>query len=297
MTNVLKAALALTLCVGAGAALAGCSGSGDQTKASSVELPTKNRAQWVLPLDQYMPANWDPEFYAENALAQPCMTKAGYDWNPPAQTIDPPTGESWNAAGRKLFNADLAAKYGYSNSPMTIMPAAEKAADDAFVQEAGSLGQSGGEQLKTCILAARKVTGWKEDPTSYAQDLRLSAQQSDSDRTRVSAAAKKWAACMKPLGIADLPSSPPKMPSDSVAADTSDTPNRAVSDTERSIAVHDAKCRETSGWAAAEYRAEWNAEVPLLEKNADTLQRYLAVSKKQRERALKIIADHPLTQG
>jgi len=263
--------------------------------ATTVPLPAKDRAAWTLPLTQYLPHNWEPADYASTLLAADCMAKAGYSWKPPVETIDPPGGESWNVGGRKLFNPELAEKYGYGNSPMTVVPEQETAAQRRFDESSVSIGQAGADQLGACLHQGRKQLGWVADPTSYAQDLSLAARPSRADEAAVKAASKRWRACMRSAAVPDLPSDPNEMPSPSVDSSSGiDVIDRTASAHERQVAVQDAKCQESSGWAEAEYRAEWNAEVPLFQENADRLERYQRIRDRQAEEAMQIIAEHPV---
>ena len=54
----------------------------------------------------------------------------------------------------------------------------------------------------------------------------------------------------------------------------------------------DAGCRESSGYAAAAYQAEWDEQLTLLNKNADALERYDRRVQEMNRKAEKVIADY-----
>jgi hypothetical protein len=266
-----------------------------------VDLPAKNVDRWTMPLDEYLAPSWDPVTYATQLLAKECMDKTQYDWPLPAQTVEPPTGESWNDVGRKLFNPELARKYGYGNSPEHVIPEAERAANDAFVAAANGMDDQGGAAFDSCWDRASKKLRTQSDPTELAQSLQTAGETSPHDRALVRTAVQKWKKCMAPAGVADLPSDPNEMTptlflsEDAVGANIDNT-DSIVSDREREVAVLDARCQRSTGWLQASYNAEWDQQAEALRTHADDLKRNQAEALRQRQRALSVIAEHAPTR-
>lgn len=275
--------------------LAAC--SHNETAASTIDLPAKSMGQWRMPLDQYLPPSSDPTTYATQLLAKECMDATQYDWPLPAMTVSPPTGESWNAVGRKLFTPELARKHGYGNSPEQVLAASERKAVEAFTAAANSMDDAAAAALDRCWAEAAKQLGTQTDPTEFAQSLQSVGQPSATDRTRLATAERKWRRCMAPAGIADLPASPNEM-SPTVFLPAAEQPapidsvEASASPREREVAVLDATCQQSSGWADAAYTSEWNVQAQQVRAHADELERYRAQTKKQHDRAMKIIAEH-----
>lgn len=268
--NALVGLPAAVLLVG----VAGCSGPDQQGQ----QLPKKDRAEWVMPLDDYIPDYWHLVDYAENLAVVPCMSEAGYDWKVPWQDPDGGNGPSMNASERKLFNPSLAQDWGYHQAPRDdpSLPAWR-----AFVRETSAISQEEHDTLYSCLDTVRKkklpaLPGSAQLPSSLEQAAYEAALQ---DKTVVKAAAK-WHACMLPQGVADLPDSPEDMPSpslrkqfslDTVITDDSDLAGPKVSPEEIKLASADAECRESSGWAAKLYDSEWRRHLTAVKENADAL--------------------------
>lgn len=271
--------------------------SGPSAPDTSVDLPSKNVSQWRMPLDQYLPPSWDPTTYATQLLTKECMDSTQYDWPLPALTVDPPTGESWNAVGRKLVTPELAGKYGYGNSPEHVLPEREKVAFAAFTAAANSMDDAGAATLDRCWAKAAKRLGAQTDPTEFAQSLQSVGRPSATDRTRLTSAEQEWRQCMAPAGITDLPADPTEMnpsvflPTDEQSAPV-DSAGSSASPREREVAVLDATCQKSSGWTEAAYTSEWNVQAEQVRAHADELERYRAQTKKQHDRAMKVITEH-----
>jgi len=269
LRRVWPAAVAL---VATAAVVTGCTA----TAAEPTNLPEKNIAEWVTPLDQYIPQNASNANYAEQLLVGKCIEKAGLSWAVPWRDIHADNGPSWNSVERRLFNSDLAAKYGYHNGPAVdeSLPAWQ-----AFVASKQSMSSAEEAAIGKCVPEARKTLPLLS-PTAAQKALDLiqvsyDAAFQDDD---VVAAASKWRTCMEPQGIADLPDSPRKMPSDSLVSRFSlDLGDRvgttSVDPKEVAIATADAACRDSSGFAKALYDAEWDRDVAALRDNADELAR------------------------
>lgn len=276
--------------------LAGCSGQNAQS-----ELPQKNEAQWTLPLDQYQSPLVDTVIDAEQLLIQSCMQDAGFNWSVLVTSVDGRPGESWNPVHRKLFNADLAEKYGYSNSHELAL-STDDAQRWADYEEANrTVGGSAQGQVTKCMGSARRQIGetGTRSPYDLAEQLANVAFADARDVPSVKEADSAWQKCMASAGVPDLPNSPMEMPSASVSAlrpsvDGAVGPDGTVSvpDEERRVAVADAKCRETTGYSKSLYDAEWEAQVNVMQDRGDDLERYASEAKKRLQAATQIVANN-----
>jgi len=269
-------------------ALTGCS-----TSAAPIlqDVPEKNPAQWVMPMDQYVPADTVASDYAENLLVQPCMEAAGYAWSVPYRDITADSGPSWNAVQRKLFNVDLAKEVGYHAARSSD---SSLAAWVDFSQQEVSPAMD--VVLTDCIYAAREELPRLQSDADIAVSLGNAAYDAAMQEGSVKDAASKWAACMQPAGVSDLPASPSEMPSSSLRAQFDlDDPKSMASPEEIALATRDADCQESSGWLDSAYDEEWDKQLSMLEDNADTLERVKATIEANRVSVYEVISSNAPT--
>lgn len=284
-------------------ALTGCSGSGgSRAAAADVQLPAKNVAQWVMPLDQYMEtdAETSADEYAEDLLIEPCLEKAGYSYPVPWMDLDAPLPVTRNTVDDRLFTVQLAQEYGYHRAPNLDPSRAAWLAFDAMPP----FGDSEMKVFDSCLKQVRKtqLPELAQSAQNLANGLANQADQKAQQNGTVKSDARKWKTCMRPAGVPDLPDDPMnEMPTsalgkqfglDDIVAD----PNtlKAGADEIR-IATLDAQCREKTGYTQAYYDAEWDAQVQLLDKNADALKRAAAAIAKHDTLAKQVIAAHAPT--
>jgi uncharacterized membrane protein len=279
-------------CLAAMLALTGCSAASE--KKPALPLPEKNLAAWTMPLDQYV---YTTDFalgsdYAENLLVSPCMEKQGYSFPVPFLNLDALHGPSFNDAGARLFNLDLAQKFGYHVAPnpdpgaqqwKQIIATAPKMSDAEFAV------------FSQCLKDARKqvhlLPQSAQAASSYANDA-MSRATTDGG---VVAAAKAWRECMQPVGVSDLPDSPLDMPSASLSQQfglNTDGGTDTITEDEIRIASADAQCQDDTGYRKQLYEATWKDQVETLQSNADDLKRsYDAIQKHRIEVAAVIAAN------
>ncbi|QAY61247.1 hypothetical protein ET475_15500 [Microbacterium protaetiae] len=255
-----------------------------------IELPEKNIDQWVLPLDQFQTRDLTLDTYAENLLVEPCMEDAGYEWKVPYRDAKAKS-PMLTALGLWNFNRSVASTYGYHYS---MNPPMENAADwEGFQKMTQSISDAEFDTLRACQSEARKAVPSSDDPVNYIMTVASSAEEAAASDPSVTSSESQWRTCMLPLGIADLPDNPLKMPSQSMNVLYGlDDGSWSISDDEVKTATFDFDCRESSGWRKAYYDAEWNAQVAQLDKYGDDIvrmgKRVAAIDKKIDE----VIAEH-----
>lgn len=280
--------------------LTGCSTAG--VHRADLDLPAKNQSQWRLPLDQYSPPLIDVEYDAQQVFVQKCMAEAGHDWVVHLDPAGTTTGESWNAAGRKLFSVELAETYGYGNSgQISRSPEAEQAWLDGE-RSRRALAEQVPEAAENCLDQSTAVLDDEPSWQVYdlAQEIAGGASKDAQESPEVVEAVSRWRECMADAGLPDLPAVPEEMPPASVddgGGPAIDAPYSVgdefdVSAEERRVAVADATCQDSSGYASALYDAEWDAQVDAMTSHADDLVRYGGQLEEQRARAESYLAEN-----
>jgi hypothetical protein len=249
-----------------------------------VKLPEQNQSQWSLPLDRYLSPFPDPLSDARQVLLQDCYGKAGMDWKVAIDRPGSRPGESWNGVHRKLFDVDLAKKYGYGNSREVAQTPAETQAWLDADRHNRSVAENAGELAQRCLDQASQALGESDSssPFELAEELAFEAYDEAFSRDEVKKAVGKWHACMVDLGLADLPAEPTLMPPPSIdgqaGSGVDEVPvsgvGRDVPSSEVRVASVDATCRDSSGYAAALYQSEWELQAQAVADNADHLKRY-----------------------
>jgi hypothetical protein len=281
--------------------LAGCAAG----TAQEVDLPAKNQSQWTLPLDEYQQPLIDTTLAAQQVLVQKCMADSGYAWGVYLDSPGVRPGPSWNEVRRKLFDVDLAQRFGYGNSREVARTDAEEERWRQVDAANRTVGGTATSVVDKCFAATGETLGTvgRTDPYGLAADLASSAYDDATKAESVLSAERKWRACMIPVGVPDLPDSPIMMPSDSVSAlrPSEDAPSQigteaVVPTREREVAVGDAKCRASSGYSAASYEAEWDNQVEALQERADDLSRYHKQAEQLETRAKQILTENPVIE-
>ena len=144
--------------------------------------------------------------------------------------------------------------------------------------------------------ALRELGG---DPTQEVYSFGFPVDSADRDPA-VHEAEEKWRQCMVPLGIADLPSDATPtngLPTDSqyeqwgLNQDVAPWEIPPPGQDEIKAAIHDAECRDSSGWTDARYEAEWNAEIDYLTRNYRELEAKRVKYDTLKEAYLKVIRE------
>ncbi|MCO7274760.1 MULTISPECIES: hypothetical protein [Cellulosimicrobium] len=229
-----------------------------------------------MPLDAYRVDNALGDA-AEGVLVEACMRDEGFDYQRPQVDVSV-RSESMSLGGRRLFNVETAARWGYSGAPDPNAAIIRAASEESM-----SWSPEQDEQFWACVDEARE-----ELPTEGMRinnalaGLGASAWNGAALDPAVVAAAEKWVTCMQPLGVTDLPSSPNGedggTPTETMSASFGEiadgmenerTPEQKAE--EIRLATFDAECQESSGYAQALYDAEWERQTTVVAENEDAL--------------------------
>jgi len=244
-----------------------------------------------MPLDQFSltSAEVTRREYAELLLEEPCMEAAGYSYDVPWRDLSATDRPSFNGVHRRLYTVELAHQWGYH-----IADTPETTFDDflKFGESVSALSEAGANTLRGCNETARATIPLIHVEANWVAGLANQAYLDALNDDEVLEAAKLWKECMKPIGVADLPTSPADMPSPSLSADVNEL---HASAREKTVAVADVKCRESSGYAEALYQAEWRLQLVLMEQNADELTRVGSLLRDNAAIVDEVIASHPVS--
>jgi hypothetical protein len=282
------------------ALVSGCATAADE---AGHDLPAKDSAQWVMPLDEYQfPSASQVENYAENLLVSECMQEAGFRW--PIAPV--PLDDADYATSGPMLTLEAAQTRGY-HAPLS----ADRAARIEELTKMNTLAQSqpGFDAVLTPCL--EKVRA--EHPLSaiMSENFLLGgmtqAAEDAASSPAVISAADAWRECLDDAGYGGAPNSPlDGMPTNEMRAQLGiptyapgvDGPAEpALVDAEVALATADVDCRESSGWAQAQYDAQWDRQVEFIRANADRLSRDRDAWLKHRQELLTLIAAHAPAQG
>lgn len=266
--------------------LTGCSGQGGDAESGQVQ----NRSQWALPSDPYNSPGGMFQAYAVDLESAACVEETGYPYVVVRYDINAPLPVTSNAAGRHLFDEKIAAEFGYHEQADPRINWDDYKAYDELEQ---SLSNEAWDAIMGCQREAEARLGIDPQANLYGAFPIDDVTTVDS----VSEASASWRECMAPLGIADLgpEDDPYSMPTGSLSDKWGlgqDKPSWEIGPAtadEIEVAVADAKCRESSGWAEARYQAEWSAEEEFLKKNRKEMDARRAQYETQEKNFLAVI--------
>ena len=277
-------------------------GAASEQDPGSASAVAKDQAHWTLPTDPYSPSR-DEALSAQafDTVRAPCMRKAGFPqvtigWDASAPAPATLAGDGFT----RVFNEDLAARYGYRAAP-----------DPRNLQEADILAAGEGglwthesqdfwDALNKCNHEADEALKPEDSDDRQAESDQTIAVSSQLDRLQVDTtvgeladAAAAWRTCMAPLGIVDLPAQPWRpgaMLPDSLLERWDWRPVGAPSADEIQVAAADAACRRSSGWFDALYEAEWQLRETFVKEHRTELESFRLGLDTARARYLSVIA-------
>ena len=181
--------------------------------------------------------------------------------------LDAPGPVTANAAGRRLFSVELAKQFGYHYAPTQKFDR-QRAQEIAVIQYTPSEASA----LELCQGTADQAL----PPLGESLSELLSFQVDVTADVRVVASVADWRQCLESAMPGMATGWPEDMPGrvewGSFGLDRAvmwDAP--PPSEPELALAVQDVICRESSGFSASYYEAEWSAQEAVLRQNYDAL--------------------------
>ncbi|MHB1328738.1 MAG: hypothetical protein ACYC2K_11110, partial [Gemmatimonadales bacterium] len=111
MPRSTQTTLVAAVTVAAGTLLAGCASG---PALAELDLPERDKASWVMPLDEYFfPSAIEISSYAQNLLQSECMQEAGFEW--PIMPV--PLEDSDYEGVMTMLTLDAAQAQGYHEAP------------------------------------------------------------------------------------------------------------------------------------------------------------------------------------
>lgn len=233
---------------------------------------------WAMPLDEFKVFNPSLSNYAEQLLIAKCLEGEGYEWPVPWQDTDFAQPETVNDTALKIFNSDIASRYGYHDAPppnpADVVAWTEFTAwanaydpDDEFRSRFDDCGEDA--RSDETVAAA--------DGLNYIASLEMQARDEVSSMDAVRDAAQAWRSCLSEFVTFELPKDPwGEMPTPEMAQEYGIygvNLTEVASPEELHVAEADAQCRDSSGYTEARYRAEWSTQEILVTTNRDKLDR------------------------
>lgn len=241
--------------------------------ASPPAAVTPDQSIWALPLDAYRQRDINVFSRALSEEYMGCLRSAGIEFGPSTIDVDAlrdaPTAVT-TVTGRRLFTPEIAQNHGYRyvaldhHTPLGIP-------DD--LPDADS---------SETATACNEQTGADFPPypqPDFLFSLTTQAYWEAKEDSAVVTAADRWRICLADWTTTTLPDDPTQMPTQDLHDElgfTDDDDARTVEQPEIDFAVHDAQCREDSGYTSALYQAEYDLSARYLEQNRAELDYELA---------------------
>lgn len=275
MAAVAMGAVALLAagCASAHAAeIAASAGPGDVVEG--IELPDRDLVAWRMPLPALFPGvEGGLGNHAENVLIAACVEGAGLDWPIPEESIE----EIDATSHQGLLTQEWAEAHGYHSAGEVDVAGQE--AQRTLNRIAGST--PGFETVfADCLGGIREEHDWTQAETEIVNGILSPGATAAAERAvadeRVADATAAWRRCRSEAGFERLTDDPAAMPTPEDMeewglAGKDLVPYPAPTAAEIELASADAACRESSGWNAERYDAEWTAQVAYIVEHADEI--------------------------
>lgn len=237
--------------------LVGCSSNNTQ----NLEVPVKSFEDATLPSDPYVITEEDSilEMHARDLYISSCLAPQGMDYSvgdKPVHLVELSPEEK--AARYQIYTVEHVANWGYRH-PESVEQAAERTEVLTRFSEVEQ------EAFDACYEAwdAEGLLG--ESTYDLQAGNHLSAGTNVALHPELVAMWEPWRACLEMAGVA-VP----------VGMAPFDYPHHVTAqklsiDSEIQIAIADVKCRDEIGYSTAYYDALWDAELQILQDNANKL--------------------------
>ncbi|MBS1908216.1 MAG: hypothetical protein JST33_17010 [Actinobacteria bacterium] len=324
------AVLAVTILT---APLAGCSTPSAVASANGTaampDLPEKDIAHWVMPLDEYSAASLVHLVnYAENRRMETCLSKEGFSWPIPVEPTDDTSYLVFprNMSAFPALTVDIAKQYGYTalyipgptpdprtsvklnriaeSTPgldTTLLACRDESrktfdggkAGDIF-NTVGMWFDQGTKQVPQDPAVKKASASWKKCITAAGYDVSTSAPVGDGEWMPTHKLGIELGFYAPPPSMRPQPAEGPiRTYGDTEVDPDADTSPRKPTPAEIDLAVADATCRDSSGWTNAYYAGQWNAEVVVVQNHSDQLKTMKTDIAALYAQARQIVAENP----
>lgn len=250
----------------------------------------KNIALWALPLDEFTDEYSRADNYAEQLLVASCLERQGINWPVPWQDLEEPSSPVYNSATRRLFDLDIAKKYGFR--PNIEFSKSDKLWE-AFLAYQPTEPEFQ-EAFDACLTGIREQYPIPSNEDGmFVLDLAYQVQGEALLSPEVQEAADRWRSCMEPHGFGQLPDDPNEFPSIELLEELGAVAPAATlkpSARELEIAIAHATCLESSGFSVAMYEKEWMLQEKVIERERAELDRIRDILRAREETVREIIA-------
>ncbi len=297
--------------------------------ASVSDLPEKDIANWVMPMDPYSTATLENlSNYAENRRMETCLSREGFSWPIPAEPTDDASYLAFpkNKSNFPVLTVDVARQYGYTalytpgptrdlqahvklnriaeSTPgldTTLQACREESRKTFDISRVSDVSDTAGmwmyEEAKKIPQdpAVKKASAsWKKCITAAGYDVSISAPVGDeSEGMPTHKLGVELGFYAPPPSMRPQPTEGPIRTYGDTEVDPDTAGPRRSTPAEIELAVADATCRDSSGWTKAYYDAQWDAEVRVVQNHADQLKTMKADIDALTAQARQIIAENP----
>lgn len=243
------------------------------TESNSSASRVKNIATWALPLDEFVEKYGNLDNYAEQLLLSSCLGAQGIEWPVPWQDIEEPASPVINPAGRRLFNLEIAKKYGFRTN--LALSKSAKLWETFLMHQPTEPGFQ--EAFDVCLAGIRAQHPILDDEeTNFVMGLIIQVRRDALLDPGVQEAADRWRSCMAPQGFGELPENPNDFPSPGLQEELGSVPpvkSVEPSARELEVAIAHATCLDSSGFSTAMYDKEWALQETAIERERAKLDR------------------------
>lgn len=260
------------------------------TAPNSSSDGVKNIAMWALPLDEYVQDFNNLDNYSEQLLLASCLNDVGIEWPVPWQDVEEPASPVYNAAGKRLFNLEIAKEYGFRPN---LAPSKSAQLWEEFLTYSPT--EPGFQDaFDKCLAGIRAEHPILQPETMVAvTSLIIQVREEAFLSPEGQKAANRWRACMEPQGFGQLPDNPDEFPSFELLEELGSTPPVEMvepSEREIAVAVAHATCLDSSDFSKVMYEMEWELQETAIERERANLDRIRGAVQARETAVREIIA-------
>lgn len=279
-------------------AVSACAGTpGERGELATTPQGSKDVAQWSMPLDSYLEV-------AQSAVPREawlvsmssCMTGAGFPGPEVPVGFAAPVDPTRNIVGYKLFDREIAEKYGYHDASMLPEFAYVDPGDSfgVLIQQFGEPAQAAFDSCSAEFDGLLASDASSDDKSSMWLSVEAAHQVESSGALADVRGA--WRKCMEPQGVPGLSDGPEDFPLIAMTESGLDLSGDGVARSaptprEIELAIADAECRDSSGYSQKRYDLEWEAESKLLDANRAHLEEERAKNQAKIDEATAVLAE------